>query len=210
MLFLAVALSKRKFCKSLKLLIIIVRNDNLLAVNDINSHLILGGIMNTGKLCIIVSILLAFLSVGCSSQQNRKSLDENIDDYGIWLAEQKLMLEKIVGHIVNLPDKMAVENELVRLVNEGLNVEDMFVGFSDGTIVTGYAWMSPDSWDSTIRPWYILAMSANGNAIATEIFDALVTGTMLVTIAKNIGVIDGLTAVFAANIVVPYKFFEHD
>ena len=124
------------------------------------------------------------------------------DPYGKWLNDQKGTLNKIGDNLIKLSDKTAVEAKLKKLVDDGSDVMILFVGFSDNTLISNieFDWSFVNV---TERPWYKLAMTANGDIIETELYEDPFDGSTIITIAKNIGTINGLDAVLGADLTVP-------
>ena len=135
-------------------------------------------------------------------------IEEKTEEYNYWLDNQKKMIDEIGNTIININNKDEIENEYVRLVKEGLNVDSLYIAFSDNTIFFSDPWDPPDSYIPIERPWYRLAMKSNGKAVETEIYYDFSSGEMFITVVKHIGTIDGLSVVVGADIFVPNHFID--
>ena len=133
-----------------------------------------------------------------------------------WRDEQKIMIDEISEKIIVFGNKRDIEDELIRLVEDGLNVNALTVAFSDGTYVSSVPPLEVlEGWtiiksEVTEKPWYKLAMSAGGKAVSSK-FHREQRGDdwyYWIYISKSIGIIDSLNAVLVANIVVPDKFVQ--
>ncbi|MCL2192665.1 MAG: ATP-binding protein [Treponema sp.] len=63
-------------------------------------------------------------------------------------------------------------------------IENIFIGFADGRVITGVGWIPPEGWLSTDRPWYIAATAAGeGRLAATEPYLSYSSGNIAVAIS---------------------------
>jgi hypothetical protein len=132
--------------------------------------------------------------------------EDSIGDYEDWLNDNKRRLNEIGDNLIKQSDKAAIQAELKKLVDDGLNVEALFVGLSDDTIMTDNEDMDWSPFHATERLWYQLAMNANGDIAETEWYEESYNRSTMITIVKNIGTINGLDVVLGFDLVVPKSF----
>ncbi|QQO10029.1 hypothetical protein [Breznakiella homolactica] len=134
---------------------------------------------------------------------------KNAAAYDSWLDSQKKLLDEIGSTLIILDTKKAVEDACVRFANDKTDGGIVYVAFSDNTAVFSDGWIPDGNWNPTERYWYILAMDADGAAVATEYYEDYFSGRMFVTIAKHIGKINGLNAVLGVDLAIPNEFFTN-
>jgi PAS domain-containing protein len=84
-------------------------------------------------------------------------------------------------------------------------IENLVVGFEDGSLIDGNGWLPPVDYDASQRPWFIVTQDLEYGKIATtELYDSAATGSPNISLSKRITVLDGTTAVVA--IQVPTRF----
>jgi methyl-accepting chemotaxis protein len=129
------------------------------------------------------------------------------DEYNNWLSTQIKIVDEISEIIKTMDSKDAIENECIRLIENGLNALNLYVAFSDDTAVFSDMWIPPDNWKPTERNWYKLAINANGETVGLDLYMDPMTGRMVITIVKYIGNIDDLDYVLGMDIFVPDEYF---
>jgi methyl-accepting chemotaxis protein len=162
---------------------------------------IVGENMNTKKITII--FFTYFMVFGTLYAQIK---EDKIDEYNSWLDSKKKMIDEIGDSFIIISNRDDIEKECIKFVEHGLFM-NIYVAFSNNTMIFGDLWIPPDNYLPTERSWYRLAMNANGKTVETEIYEYSFSGEMLITIVKKIGLIDGLTAVIGADIIIPDHFF---
>ena len=90
-------------------------------------------------------------------------------------------------------------------VEESEYFVEVYVGFENGRFVGGSGWIPDPDWDPTTRPWYVAAMSAQGEAVTVLPFVHEETGQGFVAaVAKWVPDLDGMEAVVAVGIRLDY------
>ena len=77
-----------------------------------------------------------------------------------------------------------------------------YIGFSDGRYHISSDWVPPYWWVPYERPWYLLAMANSGSAAFIPPYVDAMSGNLVITIARHVGRIDGVDAVFAIDIPI--------
>ena len=82
--------------------------------------------------------------------------EEKIDEYNIWLDTKKTIIDQIGEKFISISDIKEIEKECIKLVEDGLFL-DIYVAFSNNTIIFGDPWIPPEDFVPIERPWYKLA-----------------------------------------------------
>jgi len=83
-------------------------------------------------------------------------------------------------------------------------LDGIYLGFSDGSLRGFGGWQPDDDWDSTLRPWYIDAINADGATVISKPYISLPTGELVTAVARDLGLVGGLNVVFSADIHLWY------
>jgi len=77
-----------------------------------------------------------------------------------------------------------------------------YIGFSDGRYHISSDWEPPYWWFPQERPWFLLAMQHSGSAAFIPPYIDAMTGNLVITIGRHVGMIDGADAVFAIDVSI--------
>ena len=152
----------------------------------------------------IVSIVSVYLTV--SNMLTRETLNnaeialkhstERIDG---WLSEMRTRVNAMYHAFpALLDDEMKAEVLYRSYLQYGGNLVS-YIGFSDGHIIMGSDWVPAPGFDSTTRPWYINADNNRGNTVISAPYVDYITGGIVVTASRYLGLIGGRTAIFATD-----------
>lgn len=159
-------------------------------------------------LVIIITIISILCINSCSFYSSVFGSIIKKYEYNNWLKNKKKKIDEIGKVLGELTDKNAIENEFTRLVNEGLDVEWLYIGFSDNTIFNSEYLSWYEDFMLTECDWYKLAIGANGNVVETELYESDLDGETYIAIVKYLGTIDGLNVVLGEDVIVPHKFLN--
>jgi methyl-accepting chemotaxis protein len=119
-----------------------------------------------------------------------------------WLGFNKGVAIAVGLTLNTLENKDEYSSFFGRVAEECADIAEVYVGFSDKSIVFGSGFIPPVGYDPTVRPWYTSALKANGDIVFSEPYIDIVTGKMVITIAQYSGKVKGLDAVYGLDLFV--------
>lgn len=98
-------------------------------------------------------------------------LNKNIYDISGWIDTQSQAVVIISDIIQNAYEKEDITKDLLQSYISNKNISDIYIGFSDGSFLSGTGWIPQKGYDSRNRPWYQEVMNAGKINISNIYFD---------------------------------------
>ena len=117
------------------------------------------------------------------------------------VAKERVNSLSIVMSSLNTAEEM--ENMAISFVENNDAIENVFIGFSDGSIINGVGWVAPEGWTSVERPWYTAARAVpRGQVATTGSYLSYASGNIAVSVATYVEGLMGVGAVVGTAIPV--------
>ena len=129
-----------------------------------------------------------------------ESAKYNAEKIETWAKEKIASLERTAVHVSSLEsfDKNIIQKMMNDAAKSDASFYSIFIGLENGKLIDAYGWVPPEIYDARDRPWYRLAIKANGTILTPAYLDKnkdkLVTSIALPIKLK------GTNGVMAANI----------
>lgn len=170
--------------------------------------------LTVGTFMLLVTglvVITMMMSMMISNMIESKTIAITQRDISLYTTKIENWFSLAIERVENLADILqAVNSEdfesVAVAIRESNDIEDVFIGFSDGSFINGGGWIAPEGWLPTTRPWYIDAKAAGpGNiAISSLPFISYPDGNLAVAISIYIPELDGVGAVAGTSILTAY------
>ena len=121
-----------------------------------------------------------------------------------WFRATTQRVKDMARILEALPDSELYPDIMESFMSES-EIDNSFIGFSDGSNINGVGWVPPEGWVSMNSPWYGPAKEAGENeVIITGPYLSLSTQEIAVSIATYIQELNGLNAVVGTQIAIDF------
>lgn len=168
----------------------------------------------SSHLLILISVILLVLSVvnirGISHEIRSNSMEKLElqargieDDVSRWAADNLEILyffRDRVGYMTY--EELYYTpflNRHVQVDYQRLKIDALYIGFDNGTFITGREWIPEPSYDPRVRPWYVGAVTVGGAFIGDAYMDAD-TKKIICTFSLPVRTKDGVNGVVAIDL----------
>ena len=120
-----------------------------------------------------------------------------------WFSSTAQRINDLSVFLRGLNSRGCVESVAALFTAESEIIENVFIGFTDGSLIEGTGWDAPQGWSLAERPWYIAAVEAGaGNMIMTEPHLSYASGNIVITVAVYLPDLLGAGAVLGTPIPI--------
>jgi len=123
----------------------------------------------------VPSLIYYYYSKGMLKQQAdsylQLELTKNVYDINSWFDTQSQAVIIIRDIIQNSYEKKDITKDLLQGFISNKNIADIYIGFNDGSFLSGIGWIPDLGYDPRLRPWYQEAMEAGKLNISNVYFD---------------------------------------
>jgi len=169
--------------------------------------------LGLGAMYMVITTLVRdtiYDSVVGVAQRDMIISGERIDN---WFVSAGLTVDSLATVLSTLNSQYYFESIALNYVAQHEFIENVFIGFSDGSVINGIGWTPPAGWYSHERPWYIAAVEAGaGNVGATVPYVSHSTGNITVGIGTYLPHLCDVGAVVGLSLSLDFvmdKIAEH-
>ncbi len=101
----------------------------------------------------------------------QSELSRNVYEFYAWLDTQSQTVIVISDVIRNNFDKSRITGKLLQSYCSNKNISDIYIGFNDGSFISGIGWTPEEGYDPRKRPWYQEVMDAGELNISNVYYD---------------------------------------
>ncbi|MCI4624711.1 MAG: HAMP domain-containing protein [Candidatus Magnetoovum sp. WYHC-5] len=164
-------------------------------------------LISTAVLLIVIGIVILIFTrklfiIELEKQAQYKVAQASSQING-WLMEKSSYLDMVARLITKAAEAGEVldKEKFKAIFNESYGLSYVYMGFVDGSFITGSDWIPDANYDPRQRTWYLQALMAEKNTFTVPYKDAK-TGKMIVTIAQPVIVNKRLIGVVATNLYI--------
>ena len=154
-------------------------------------------------------------SVIGAAQRDKTIYANEID---AWFGTQTQTVRNLATVLSALPNEQHFADIAKNFVADYDFIDNVFIGFADGSIINGRAWVPAnagdelggigwgpwENWKATNRPWFMAASAASGEVIATEPYLSQSMGNITVAMSTWVPDLGGVGAVVGFSISIDY------
>ena len=178
----------------------------MLTFKKLHSKFILGAVVILALIVALVMIMVYIVTFRLSGQLVESYTEmalvstgytaRNIDNH---LVEMRAGVDAMYHILPSLPDN---ESRFAAIDSFFGQWGMSYIGFADGRYHISSDWEPPYWWIPYERPWFVQAMENSGSAFFIPPYVDAMTGNLVITIARHVGIIEGADAVFSIDISI--------
>lgn len=120
-------------------------------------------------LSLMSTLIISIVGYNFISNESKKNIniylntktDEMVNIFDKWLTNRSILIHNIEYFLSRNLDSNKITKEYLQVYRQFDDISDLYIGFENGSFISGSGWNPPKGYDPRKRPWYIQAKAAN-------------------------------------------------